>query len=383
MTALISPRGRARSAVVLILALATCWVGAAQAADKIRIANFIPPKHPTNTAGFKVLMDGISKDTNGAFEFQLFAGGSLLGAKATPQGVRDGLAEIGLAAWPYFPAEYPSINLVSALAMLGKSAPAMTGAVNEFLLLNCPSCEKETAAQGLIHLGSTSSTSYALVSKKPIKGPEDLKGLKMRAGGAAWNRWADYVGGTSVRIPSSEQYSGLSSGVIDVAITNITALAAYSLWDVAKHLNMLPLGTYHGVGLVAINPAFWRSLTTAQRQIFIDNTAKAVIATSVGYETADKDTLAKAKAKNIVITEPNAALIAQTEAFRKQETATLAVFAKEKYKIANPEPMIDRFVALVEKWEKIFASDERDLDKMAEIMRREIYGKLDAATFGM
>src|SRR3546814_20907787 len=51
--------------------------------------------------------------------FKLFTGGALLGAKATLDGVRDGVADVGHVAYTYFPASFPRAQLLNELSMVG------------------------------------------------------------------------------------------------------------------------------------------------------------------------------------------------------------------------------------------------------------------------
>lgn len=69
-----------------------------------------------------------------------------------------------------------------------------------------------------VHLiGAAATGLEALVSKRPIRSVEDLKGLKVRAPEGMVYDIFSKAGATPVNLPGSEVYTGLEKGVIDAA----------------------------------------------------------------------------------------------------------------------------------------------------------------------
>ncbi len=66
--------------------------------------------------------------------------------------------------------------------------------------------------------------------------PKDVKGMKFRAAGKAFEQMLGAAGATITSMPSSEIYSGLQTGVLDGAITSSSSLVSYRIYEQVKCL---------------------------------------------------------------------------------------------------------------------------------------------------
>lgn len=95
-------------AVFCTLAVAmTVLTVPAAAQTNVRASSWHPPQHPGVTGGYEPFIEHVKKATGGSLDFKFWNGGSLLGATDTLPGVRNGIADIGVLALTYFPAEFP------------------------------------------------------------------------------------------------------------------------------------------------------------------------------------------------------------------------------------------------------------------------------------
>src|SRR3546814_16225895 len=122
-------------------------ISSAMAQTTIRASSWHPPKHPGVTGGYEPFMKYVKERSNGTLDFKFWSGGSLLGAKDTLSGVENGIADIGVLALTYFPAEFQHAQLISDLAMLSDKSPAVAAAVPELVVLDCPSFWKDLHTQ--------------------------------------------------------------------------------------------------------------------------------------------------------------------------------------------------------------------------------------------
>lgn len=373
----------ARAAMIAGVAAVGLSAGAAQAEKTLKYSSFLPPKQVINTHGSDRLVKLVEEKTKGEIKFETFYGGSLLGARNTATGIRDGVADAGVVAWNYTPAAFPHLAITGDLSMLAKTGLEMTAAVTEYSLLHCPGCAVDMKKMNLVNFGTLSNSSYKLLSRTAIRTPADLQGKKMRAAGGAFVRWAGFVGGTPVNVPSSDIFSGLNTGNLDLAILNITGMRSYDLWDIIKHITLLDLGTFNTIGLNTVNADVWKSLTASQRKAFLDSAAEVLLSVTVGYMKQDTDVLAKAKETGVNIYQPGPELLAQRSAFIRQDLTTVRAGAIKTHKIANPDPYISAFRSLVEKWTKLYDGKEGDLDAMVALLNKEVFSKIDPASFGM
>lgn len=349
----------------------------------IRASSWHPPKHPGVVGGYDPFMAYVKKESKGQLDFKFWSGGSLSNAKSTLPAVRNGIADIGVLALTYFPAEFPYFQLISNMAMFSDNPPAIAAAVTELVVLDCEPCRKEFTSKGLVFTSSYSTTPYTLISKTAINGPEDLKGKKFRSAGTLWDRWADYVGGTAVNVSSAEMFEALDRGGVDVAVFSPSALKSFSLWDIAKYDVMLGLGTYAAMSLFTMNQGFWRDLTPEQRKILLDGSALGVMGVTFAYMDSDDAVIKEAGQHKVNIVKPSESLIKQRNAFVEEDSGKLQELAKKQYGIDGADKIIKRYRELLTKWEGIVKDVGLDRNKLAEVMQKEIYAKVDPKTYGM
>lgn len=355
----------------------------ALAEKRVTVSSWTSPNHATSR-GHAAFAEMTEAEFPEAFDFKLFAGGALLGAKPTLSGLRDGVADVGLLALTYFRSEMPYAQLVADLALLGEDHYAMLGATSEFVMLHCQPCKDEFAANGMVALSGISTAPYVLLTTKPIVEIADMKGVKIRTGGSVWDRWSVRLGAEPVNVPSSEMYDTMSHGVVTAAVQPIGALKGHSLIEVAKHLTKLPLGTYHTGSIFALSPKFWKSLSAEEREQFARNLPEAVAQTEVYYETDDLDVLKEAADLGLTIHEPSPEFLQDLVDFRTADLEEIARISREDGGIEEPEPLIATYRELIEKWHglvKPLHPIRENPQPYADLLRQEIYSKIDLATY--
>ena len=113
---------------------------------------------------------------------------------------------------------------------------------------------------GIQFLGATSNGLEAFISKKPLDGVDDLKGLKLRAPEGLVQKVFAAAGASPVNLPGSEVFTALDKGVIDAAdYTVFSANHSAGMHDVARH-PVYP--GFHSMPLieVSMNKKTWDSL---------------------------------------------------------------------------------------------------------------------------
>ena len=104
-------------------------------------------------------------------------------------------------------------------------------------------------------------------ANKPLKSPEDYKGLKMRIQSSkVIDAQMRSIGALPQVMPFSEAYQALSTGVVDGTENPPSNLYTQKMYEVQKHASM----TNHGVlgYLVVTNKKFWDGLTPEQKTLF-------------------------------------------------------------------------------------------------------------------
>lgn len=105
-----------------------------------------------------------------------------------------------------------------------------------------------------------------VLGKKPIKTPDDMKGLKLRVPGSSpYLDCFNSLGASPMAMPSSEQVSALSAGTIDAVDQSISLMYSTKTYELVKEATLLaqmPLAD----GLYC-STTFWNSLPEEYRNI--------------------------------------------------------------------------------------------------------------------
>jgi TRAP-type C4-dicarboxylate transport system substrate-binding protein len=370
-------------AIVAIGFLNLAIACATSAQTTVRISSWHPPKHPGVVGGYKPFIKYVEQKTDSSLKFKLWTGGALLGAKDTLPGVENDIADIGVLALTYFPAEFPYANFLSELSMLSDKPLAIAAALSELVVLDCAPCREEFTRKGLVFTSTYSTSPYLMISKTKLNSPEALKGKKFRSAGSLWERWVDFVGGTSVNAPASEMFESLDRGGLDVAVFAASGLKSFSLWDVANYINMLPLGTYSAMSLFTINQNFWRGLTDTQRRAILKGSAVGAIGVTNAYIKEGEEALKLAPKHGVTIVKPSKALKEERAAFIKSDRDEVADIGRKKYGVKNPEKWITKYLSLLKKWEGIVKKNDGNPKKLIQAMQNQIYSKVDASSYGL
>jgi TRAP-type C4-dicarboxylate transport system substrate-binding protein len=89
---------------------------------------------------------------------------------------------------------------------------------------------------GVMVLADTWLAGGFVSTGKCVLEPDDVKGMKFRAAGKAFNQMLAAAGATITSMPSSEIYSGLQTGVLDGANTSSASLVSYRIYEQVKCL---------------------------------------------------------------------------------------------------------------------------------------------------
>ena len=149
---------------------------------------------------------------------------------------------------------------------------------------------------GLQFIGATTPGLEAFVSKVPLDGVDDLKGLKLRAPEGLVQQVFAAAGAAPVNLPGSEVFTSLDKGVIDAAdYTVFSTNQAQGMHDVAPH-PVYP--GFHSMPLVEIsmNKDKWDGLTEDQQAALTESVQEFSQMQVAALEEADQAALEEAQA---------------------------------------------------------------------------------------
>ena len=173
-------------------------------------------------------------------------------------------------------------------------------------------------------------------SKRPIKGPADLAGIKLRVPGGKWRvKMFQAYGANPSPMKFSEVFTALQTGVMDGEENPLTQIYSAKFQEVQKYLSMS--GHVYTPAYLTVGTAHWATLPPDVRKI-LEDTAKETQA--YVYEVAakdDEDLLGKLRAAGMQVNEVD------KDAFIAASRPIYEEFSKE---VPGAKEVIDRAVAL-------------------------------------
>lgn len=340
-------------------------------ADTFIAAPAGPTTHPAYYTYEK--LSGFLEEESGGNMSVNIVGPEVVALPQMKDALQSGLADVGNSLPLYFAADFPITGQAGDLALAGRNPFAMGLAMTEFVV-NCAPCQEEYKKFGGVFLGSGSSDVYVLITTKPVRSADDLKGLRLRSGGAPYSRWAEHFGATPVNLPVGQTFEAMSQGTIDGSMGSIADMLSYRLVDVAKYMTNVPLGTYHVTSNFTVSANTWKRMSAEQRTQF------AAAANRGDPHLTDRWAMqmpAEAgeavAASDIEVIQPSDDFLAASEAFAASDVATRVAESEESA----------QFAALVEKWTAIVGEVGEDPIALAARAWDEIWSGVDFATYGM
>jgi TRAP-type C4-dicarboxylate transport system substrate-binding protein len=364
------------------IALTTAFTGSAFARE-LRIEPGLPCSHDLVKA-YEYAEQELPKRTNGELTLRNYCS-SLMSLKEMSDGLRDGIADIGLTVLPYWPAEFPYNNFLSNISGFADSAVAISGANTEFVL-NCEPCKQEFANKNQVVLAMYGNPPYVpIVNGDAMRDPEDIVGKKFRAGSIFFRRWTEYFDGKALSMSGNEIYEGLNAGVLDATLSTPTEIPNFGLQDVITSVTRMPIGTFHSMSLWAVNRDTWMSLKPEHRKVLMDLAAESTAYALTHLDKQYSEVFDQLEGWGVELVEPSPALLAKQKAFAESNFEESIKTGKEDFGVENAREAAEQFAETARRWQKMMADDidRTDWKAVADLYKREIYSKIDAQNYGM
>lgn len=284
-----------------LLAALTLAFGAqsAMAVEKMRLAHSLPEDHAVHKALVK-FAELVKERSKGDIEITVFANGVLGGERETLEQVQNGIVEFtkaSAAPLEAFTPEYKVYNLPFVFRDSAHFFKVLESPVGENIL----TASKKAGLMGLAYYDSGARSFY---TKKAIKTPDDLKGLKIRVQQSPTTiKMIQTLGATPTPMPYGEVYSALQMGVVDGAENNVTALTNGRHGEVAKFYSY----TQHQMvpDVLVMSAMRWDSLKKPQQDILKQAAMDSYKLQKQLWADFEKTEKAKAEKMGVTFVTPN------------------------------------------------------------------------------
>lgn len=250
---------RAALAAVTALSMVAAGQATAQSPKNMTISVIYGPEKPQSKIWYR-FRDIVEEKLPGQFEVKVVTDGALGGEKETTEGIRLGSIQgalstlANLTTWVPEGALFDMPFMFRDLQHIEKVMSGPTG--DEYKALY--------EAQGFKVLGFIVYGSRHVISKEPIRVPEDVDGKKMRVLQSPLHidLWKS-LGANPTPVPITEAYNALQTGVVDYMDMTKSGYHALKLFEVVPYLTE----TNHiwSLGAMYLGKPFWDGLTAEQQ----------------------------------------------------------------------------------------------------------------------
>ncbi len=257
----------------------------------------VPEAHPLNVHAREAIAQ-LTKETNGRVDLQLFANNTLGGDSDMFTQLRAGALEcFSLSGVNVLSTLIPSAS-VWGVGFAWKDYPtlwsALDGKLGDFL-------RAQIRKAGLEVMDKVWDNGFRQVttSTRPIRTPDDFKGVKIRVPiSALWTSLFQSLGASPTSINFAEVYSALQTKVVDAQENPPAIISAAKLYEVQKYCS-LTNHMWDGWWLL-MNHRAWSSMPADVQQVFARVMNAAAVAERADIEAQNQALKEQLAAKGLV-----------------------------------------------------------------------------------
>lgn len=270
--------------VSLLLTIALVAVACAPAATTAP-ATTAPPAKPAQTPivlrtsigyspnhiysqGLKYFSDLVKERTNGMVDFKIYYSSELVPASEEFSAVGSGAIDAAWTVGGYFAGKVRLTEASNVPFWIMKDVKAQHDAMVEAY----PLIDAEFNKFNCKNLWWLTQSFYQLPSKKLIKVPADMKGLRIRAPGGYFNKAIEAWGGTPVTMVIAETYTALQRGTVDGSPVTTPTVLNNRYHEVCDYL--LAFDVPVSIAACYVNLDKWKALPAEYQKIINDTEAE-------------------------------------------------------------------------------------------------------------
>jgi len=324
------PNVRFLSKLVLAVVLVVTVPVSASAQIVLRFAHTIATEDAMHLATVEFAKK-VAQRTGNAVQIEVFSGGQLGNDTKILEAVKLGAIDLVMTGNPFFSSFAPEMNVLDLPYLFRDYEHAykvVDGPIGAELLRAVE--RNGMKGIGSLEIGFRNVTN----SKRPVRVPDDMKGLKIRTTPNPAHLLAfRLLGANPVPMAFTEVYLALKTGTVDGQENPITLIQAMKFYEVQKYLSL----TQHAytVANVVMNAKRYAGLTPDQQKALHKALHEAVVGQRKLNREREGAALAQMRAAGMQIEEHP-----EREAFRK----VVAEPATEEYVKKFGRATIDRIV---------------------------------------
>ena len=233
-------------------------------AGKVKFGHVAPPFHG-QAKGVDAFAAYVKEKTSGKIDIATFPAGQLGGERSMAEQVQSGTLQIAALTTAVLQNFVPQGAILDMPFIFPDRKTA-------YATLDDPEVQEKIFSyfpkKGFIAIGWTENEIRDFTNtKRPVRTPEDIKGLKVRVmNSPVYLDTFKQLGASPVGIPFPETYNALQTGVIDAQENPILTSVLMKFTEVTKHVTR----TQHCLTecIIVVSIDYWESLSSGEQKIF-------------------------------------------------------------------------------------------------------------------
>jgi tripartite ATP-independent transporter DctP family solute receptor len=290
------------------------------------------------TNAFDAWAKTLKEKSDGRIDAQHFPAAQLGGLAEALEGNRIGTIQVTTAGPDSEEAIAPEIAAFGgAPGFIYKNEEHVDAVLQGPLGQKCSDIARKKTGVEFVAYGETGFRH--ILSKKPVASLADLKGVKIRV--PQLRIWVDFwtlLGAAPTPLPYSEQYSALSTGIIDAIDSDVFSIVGFKFHEQAKHLTLT--GHWFLPKAVRVNAAWLDSLPEDLRKLVRESAKEAFAEQRRVNRALAAETLTELKQKGVEVRELS------KDELGKMESTTAVLYDQFGSKSPETAEMIKQIRAL-------------------------------------
>lgn len=310
-----------RTAILMVCLAATMAASGCRRSEgvrTIRLGHGLPPSHPVHK-GMDFMARRVAEKSGGALRIEIYHSGQLGSERECLELLQIGslgMTKVSAAVMEAFAPAFRLFNLPYLFDDDEHRFAVLDGPVGRRVLLD----GERYWLRGLCYYDAGCRSFYT--TKRPVRRPEDLTGLKIRTQESPTAfAMVRAMGASATPVAWGELYTALQQGVVDGAENNPPSFYLSRHYEVCRYYC---LDEHTAVpDVLLISTKVWNRLSAREQQWLSEAAAESAVYQRALWKEASEDAMAKLRAAGVEVIRPDkaafAAKVAQmTEAYRDQ-----------------------------------------------------------------
>lgn len=264
---------------------------------ELRLAHWVPPQHPLQVHGMTEWANSVKEASGGSITVTIYPAQQLGQAADHYDMARDGIADISFINPGYQPGRFPVIA-AGELPFLISNAKGGSAGLDAWYRQFAEQ-EMPDVKVCLVHFHSPGT----FHSRKPIKVPGDVSGMKVRPAHATMASFVTLLGGQNAQVSAPEARDALERGVADAITFPWNSILIFGIDKAVNYHLDMPL--YATTFAWVMNKDKYEGMSDGQKKVIDDHCtsewAERVAAGWADNEDSGRDKIAAMEGHELIV----------------------------------------------------------------------------------